>query len=80
MPPNMSLQNGSLKQHHLTHHGAPPTREELVKGTTILAREPDAKRLAILEAILIKERSPSLNLQCFDLLILPTARTMPPPP
>ena len=76
------MTNGSPRQHYLSCHGGPPTREDLVKGTTIIARDTDVRRLVILEALLIKQRSPSLNLKHQDLLILPSAKPMPytPPP
>ena len=73
------LQNGAPKHHHLTLHNTHLNRQQLEKGTTILAYQNDTRRLAILEALFIKEYSPSMNLQSHDLLTLPTARTMPSP-
>ena len=73
------LQNGAPKQHQVTRHNTPLTRKQLEDGTKILAYENDARRLAILEALFIKEHSPSMNLQSHDLLTLPSARAMLPP-
>ena len=54
-------------------HGHPPaehtkeihrkniTRDELVENTTIIASDRDRRRLAVLEAVLIRERCPVLN-------------------
>ena len=73
------LQNGAPKQHQVTRHNTLLTRKQLEDGTKILAYENDARRLAILEALFIKEHSPSMNLQSHDLLTLPSARAMLPP-
>ena len=73
------LQGGAPKNHLRSTHNAPLTRNHLEQGTTILARETDPRRLSILEALFIKEKSPTMNMQVDDLLTLPSARLMTTP-
>ena len=70
------LQGGAPKHHYHSKHRAILTRNHLEKGTVILAKENDARRLSILEAIIIKEKRPEMNLQVDDLQALPSARQM----
>ena len=68
------LQNGAPKQHYNSAHKCTLTRSQLEQGTSILTREMDVRRLMILEALLIKEKCPTINLQTDDLHALPSAR------
>jgi len=68
------LQTGAIKQHYSAHHKTKLTRQQLEKGTTILDREQDPRRLAFLEALYIAQMSPTLNSQVRDLQILPSLK------
>ena len=57
------LQTGAPRQHTLEEHGYNITRSDLVNNTKILATEKCQKRLQILEAVIIRENSPTLNIQ-----------------
>jgi hypothetical protein len=57
------LQTGGPKNHMRDAHGETITRAALEAGTSIIMRCPDAARLAIAEALIIKEESPAINLQ-----------------
>ena len=57
------LQTGAPRQHTLEEHGTNITRSDLVEHTRILTKERCQKRLQILEAVIIRERGPSLNIQ-----------------
>ena len=61
----MHGQNGSIFQHFLSCHNEKPSRDQLTKNTTIIARAKDRYRLSIKEALLILNYTPSLNIQ-FD--------------
>ena len=68
------LQNGAIKKHYQEKHGVRLTREALVSGTEILDYETNPGRLAILEALYIKEEKPAMNLQYEELFVLPTLK------
>ena len=68
------LQSGAIKRHYQEIHGLRLTREQLVSGTEILDYETNPGRLAILEALYIKEEKPGINLQYEELFILPTLK------
>ena len=57
------LQTGGPKNHMREAHGETITRAALEAGTSIIMRCPDAARLAIAEALIIREESPAINLQ-----------------
>jgi hypothetical protein len=57
------LSSGAPKQHMLNIHRIKLTRKMLNDCTSIIKRCTDASRLAITEALLIKERAPAINLQ-----------------
>jgi len=57
------LQNGAPRDHALEAHGIQLTRNELVTNTKILTRERCQQKLQVKEAVLIKEMTPSLNIQ-----------------
>ena len=57
------LQSGSILTHVKNTHQRKLTRQDLVENTTIIAREPNRRRLQIKEAFLIRERTPLLNEQ-----------------
>lgn len=59
----MHLQNGAIKKHYADEHKRKLTREDLVNNTVILNKSPDYQRLQILEALIIKNFRPYLNLQ-----------------
>ena len=66
------LQNGSIKSHYKNQHKVSLSRQHLEKGTTIIDRERDPRRLTFLEAIYIAQLKPSMNSQIEDLQVLPT--------
>ena len=68
------LQNGTPKQHTWQEHRTTLTRDMLVEGTKILESMQDQRRLAILEAIYIKDQTPAMNLQNMNLQALPSMR------
>ena len=70
------LQSGTIKTHHLQVHNTPLTRKHLEEGTVILASDVDPRRLIILEALYIKTKNPSINLQNDFLLSLPSSRNV----
>ena len=59
------LNSGSIFKHFAANHNCKPSRELLENNTKIIARADNRYRLAIKEAILILEHSPSINKQ-FD--------------
>ena len=59
-------------------HGIELQRDVIVNNTEILARESDPRRLAILEALYIKDLNPTINNQVLDLAILPSMRPVNP--
>ena len=74
------LQSGTIKRHYLESHGVRLTREDMEAGTTILDYETNPGRLAILEALYIKEEKPRINLQYEELFILPSLKRPRPAP
>ena len=58
-------QSGSIFKHFISKHNSKPTREILVNNTNIIAFAENRYKLAIKEALLIKEKGPSINKQ-FD--------------
>ena len=59
----MHLAEGAPKAHMLSVHKRPLTRTDLTENTSIIAACTDQKKLFILEALHIRERAPSLNVQ-----------------
>jgi hypothetical protein len=57
------LSSGAPKQHMLNCHRTQLTRQMLNDCTSVIKKCPDPARLAITEALLIKERAPAINLQ-----------------
>jgi uncharacterized protein (DUF1778 family) len=57
------LQTGGPKNHMRETHNETLTRATLETHTRIVMRCPDATRLAIAEALIIKQESPAINLQ-----------------
>ena len=68
------LKTGSIHDHYSKHHHTVPTRQDLVKGTTVLDKETDGHRLILLEALYIAENKPTMNCQARDLKVLPTMK------
>ena len=56
-------QGGSIYQHFHDEHQRKPTRRELTENTTIIAKADNRQTLAIKEALLILNHSPSINKQ-----------------
>ena len=73
----LHLQQGGPKEHLQTSHRQSLDRETIVNNTEIVAMERDTRRLAILEAIIIKELQPSINRQVEDFAILPSMKPIP---
>ena len=60
----MHLGTGGPKKHTYDNHNqALITRNMLEEGTTVVRRETDENRLAIIESILIQAKNPMLNRQ-----------------
>ena len=59
----MHLADGAPKAHMKDKHKRSLTRADLTENTSIIASCTDQKKLFILEALVIRERSPSLNVQ-----------------
>ena len=57
------LQTGAPKQHTLTAHNTDLSRLQMVQNTTILYHASDFHRLTIMEALLIRQDKPIINLQ-----------------
>ena len=57
------LQEGAIKFHFESEHGANITRSQIVDNTVIRFTEHDVHRLKVLESLVIKLESPSLNIQ-----------------
>ena len=72
----LHLQQGGPKEHLQTIHGRSLDRETIVNQTEIIAAEKDPRRLAILEAVIIKEMHPSINRQVEDFATLPSMRPL----
>ena len=68
------LSSGAPKSHHKNVHNTILDRETLDENTEILAINQDKRRLAILEALFIKELNPNLNTQALDLQALPSVK------
>ena len=71
------LSSGGPKTHLLQKHKQTITRQILEENTTILAKEKDRTRLAILEALFIKDLQPSINRQIEVPTILPSMKPLP---
>ena len=67
----MHLQDGGPKTHLHDHHGTRLTRDLLTTNTTILARQHDKRRLAVIETILIRDTTPIINTQTKTLTNIP---------
>ena len=70
----LHLASGAPKKHMQETHGATINRETLVENTEVLTTCDDPRRLAIIEALYIKDMNPSMNQQADDLQALPSAR------
>ena len=70
------LSNGAPKNHAKTHK-VTLEREHLEENTEIIATCNDDRRLAIIEALYIKELGPNLNCQKTDLQALPSMKRHP---
>ena len=56
-------QSGSIHNHFTSTHNCEPTRDILVNNTNIIASAENRYKLAIKEALLIRERNPTINKQ-----------------
>ena len=68
------LGTGAIREHYKNHHQTTLTRQQLEKGTEIIDREKEPRRLRILEALHILENNPEINCQVRDLQIIPTMK------
>ena len=68
------LTSGAPKTHLREQHDTAITRDTLENSTEVITTCADARRLPILEALYIKEMSPTLNVQADDLQASPSAR------
>ena len=60
----MHTQNGSIIKHLREHHKIQKIpRKDLLEDTSVLATVPDRRKLIMTEAVIIKEKKPSLNSQ-----------------
>jgi hypothetical protein len=59
----MHLASGAPKKHMQEVHNATLTRQTLVENTKIIRQLSDPSRLAICEALLVRESNPIINLQ-----------------
>ena len=59
----MHLQNGAPERHTRLSHDKPLTRSMMVSNTNIIARCPRKRKLAVLEAVFIRDRDPAINRQ-----------------
>ena len=59
----MHLQDGAPRQHMQQTHQRALTRQDLTENTTVLKKEPNKRKLQILEALLIRENKPAINKQ-----------------
>ena len=59
----MHLRDGSPKEHMYQRHGSNLTRKDLTENTIIIASSNVPSRLRILEALHIKDKTPSINKQ-----------------
>ena len=59
------MQAGGILRHFQTFHNCKPTRSQLTENTTIISQANNRFNLAIREAILIIQKTPSINIQ-FD--------------
>ena len=66
-------QEGAIFQHFTEKHNRRPTRQELIHSITIVGQADDALRLRYLEALIIKDKKPSLN-TTNEIVLLPTLR------
>jgi hypothetical protein len=57
------LSSGGPKEHMRTKHETPITRRMLEENTSIIKQYQDSTRLAVAEALLIRELSPAINSQ-----------------
>ena len=69
------LSNGAPKEHYFKQHKKTISRNDLVKGASILAHETDIRKLCILEALFILKERPSMNQQT-DMFQLPSNRIL----
>ena len=86
----LHLQHGAIKEHHMIHHHAVMDRETIVNSTRIISSCSNVKKLRMLEAVIIRERAPVINVQSNLMAAIPlfnnvarhaerTDRTAPPP-
>ena len=57
------LQQGAIKRHHVETHETNISRQQLVDNTSVLTHCPGGKHLEVTEAVYIREKSPSINIQ-----------------
>ncbi|MPC81591.1 hypothetical protein E2C01_076216 [Portunus trituberculatus] len=57
------LTSGAIKEHYKGRHHNKLTRKDLDENTTILDKERDPRLLLYLEAIYIRAKQPSINIQ-----------------
>ena len=59
----LHLQNGAIRQHHQRFHDGDLDRETIVKNTKVVTHCHNIKELKMLEAVYIREWSPTINIQ-----------------
>ena len=59
----MHLQNGATEKHVRMNHSSTLTRSMMVDNTHIIARCTQKRKLAILEAVYIRDKDPAINRQ-----------------
>ena len=69
-------QEGAIKNHARTKHHEAISRDVIIKNTKIIGKAPDARRLRLLEALLIQQIKPTLNTTQEEFL-LPTSMRRP---
>ena len=60
---SLHLQHGAIKQHQEKYHSTVLDRETIVNNTRIVTQCNDLAKLRMLEAVYIRERSPTINIQ-----------------
>lgn len=59
-------QHASIKRHHRELHNENITGSQMLPNVTIIATNHNNQELHLLEALLIKEHKPLINIQCGD--------------
>ena len=60
---SLHLQHGAIKQHHREHHLSTIDRDTIINNTEIISHCSDLRKLKMLEAVLIREKAPIINIQ-----------------